>query len=129
MGPHKRGIDYVRLRHKVREERDDQCKEYQYETVELDPFQIYLSDLRKHHVLSREEEQEVAERWCRYKDPDAADKLVASNLRLVVKIALNYRSTYLNILDLVQEGNEGLVRAPEKYDANKGTRFSTYASF
>jgi RNA polymerase sigma-32 factor len=61
-------------------------------------------------------------------DKEAGQKMVLANLRLVVKIARDYHS-YLNILDLIQEGNVGLVRAVGKYDPERGTRFSTYASF
>ena len=61
-------------------------------------------------------------------DKDAGQRMVLANLRLVVKIALDYHS-HLNILDLIQEGNMGLVRAVGKYDPERGTRFSTYASF
>ncbi len=95
----------------------------------FDPLKKYLSEISRHAVLSREEELEIAERAHRYKDSEASQKLVTSNLRLVVKIALEYYNTYLNILDLIQEGNVGLVHAVKKYNPYKGTRFSTYSSF
>ncbi len=95
----------------------------------FDPLKTYLSEISKHAVLSREEETEIAERAHRYKDNEASQKLVTANLRLVVKIALEYYNTYLNILDLIQEGNVGLVHAVKKYNPYKGTRFSTYSSF
>jgi RNA polymerase sigma-32 factor len=94
-----------------------------------DLLKAYLSEIVKHPVLSKEEELELAGRAHRGKDHEAIRKLVISNLRLVVKIALEYHHSYYNILDLVQEGNEGLVRAAWKYDPRKGTRFSTYSSF
>jgi RNA polymerase sigma-32 factor len=97
--------------------------------VPFDPLKKYLSEISRHSVLSREEELEIAERAHRYKDTAASQKLVTSNLRLVVKIALEYYNTYLNILDLIQEGNVGLVHAVKKYNPYKGTRFSTYSSF
>ena len=59
----------------------------------------------------------------------AAQKLTVSNLRIVVKIAMRYYNAYLNILDLIQEGNVGLLHAVKKYNPYKGTKFSTYASF
>ena len=95
----------------------------------LDPFRMYLYEISKHPVLTREEERQIAERINAYKDKEAEQKLVVANLRLVVKIALDYYSYHLNILDLVQEGNVGLLRAVRKYDVGRGTRFSTYASF
>ena len=78
--------------------------------------------------MTREEEREMAQRVRMEGDKDAEQRMVLANLRLVVKIALDYRS-HLNLLDLIQEGNMGLVRAVGKYDPERGTRFSTYASF
>ena len=95
----------------------------------LDPLKKYLAEVSKHPVLSREEELEISTKVYDQKDRDAAQKLVISNLKLVVKIALEYYNTYLNILDLIQEGNVGLLHAVKKYNPYKGTRFSTYASF
>ncbi len=97
--------------------------------VPFDPLKTYLQEISRHPVLSREEEFELAERVYKYKDKEAAQKLVISNLRLVVKIALEYYSAYQNILDLIQEGNVGLLHAVKKYNPYRGTRFSTYASF
>ena len=97
--------------------------------VPFEPLKKYLSEISKHAVLSREEELEIAERVHRYKDNEASQKLVTANLRLVVKIALEYYNSYLNVLDLIQEGNVGLVHAVKKYNPYKGTRFSTYSSF
>jgi len=98
-------------------------------SLPVDPLKKYLSEVSRYQVLTREEEHEVAEKAHRYKDTDSAQKLVVSNLKLVVKIALEYYNSYLNILDLIQEGNVGLVHAVKKYNPYKGTRFSTYASF
>jgi RNA polymerase sigma-32 factor len=95
----------------------------------LDPLKKYLAEVSKHPVLSREEELEISMGVYDRKDREAAQKLVISNLKLVVKIALEYYNTYLNILDLIQEGNVGLLHAVKKYNPYKGTRFSTYASF
>jgi RNA polymerase sigma-32 factor len=94
----------------------------------LGPFSVYLHEVSKHPLMTREEEQEMAQRVRMEGDKEAGQKLVLANLRFVVKIALDYHS-HLNILDLIQEGNIGLVRAVQKYDPERGTRFSTYASF
>jgi RNA polymerase sigma-32 factor len=94
-----------------------------------DPLRTYLAEVSKYPVLSREEEFEVSCKVFDSKDRDAAQKLVISNLKLVVKIALEYYNTYLSVLDLIQEGNVGLLHAVKKYNPYKGTRFSTYASF
>jgi RNA polymerase sigma-32 factor len=94
-----------------------------------DPLRTYLAEVSKYPILSREEEFEVSRQVYENKDRDAAQKLVVSNLKLVVKIALEYYNTYLNVLDLIQEGNVGLLHAVKKFNPYKGTRFSTYASF
>ncbi|MCX5803085.1 MAG: RNA polymerase factor sigma-32 [Proteobacteria bacterium] len=95
----------------------------------FDPLKKYLSEVSKYPILSRNEELRLAMKVYKHKDREAAQKLVISNLRLVVKISLEYYSTYLNILDLIQEGNVGLLHAVKKYNPYKGTKFSTYASF
>jgi RNA polymerase sigma-32 factor len=97
--------------------------------IPYDPLKKYLSEVSRHPVLTREEELEISTRVFKDKDRAAAQKLAISNLKLVVKIALEYYNTYLNILDLIQEGNVGLLHAVKKYNPYKGTKFSTYASF
>jgi RNA polymerase sigma-32 factor len=94
-----------------------------------DPFRLYIREISRHPILTKEEELEVAERIRTAKDKNAEQKLVTGNLRLVVKIALQYSNFESNLLDLVQEGNVGLMRAVQKFDCQRGTRFSTYASF
>jgi len=94
-----------------------------------DPLKKYLSEVSQYPVLTREQELEIATKIYEGKDKAAAQTLVISNLKLVVKIALEYYNTYLNILDLIQEGNVGLLHAVKKYNPYKGTKFSTYASF
>ena len=94
-----------------------------------DPFKTYLAEVSKYPLLTREEEFEISKLIYDDKDRDAAQKLVMSNLKLVVKIALEYYNTYLSVLDLIQEGNVGLLHAVKKFNPYKGTRFSTYASF
>jgi RNA polymerase sigma-32 factor len=98
-------------------------------TETRDPFRMYIHEISKHPILTKEEEMEVAERISVHKDKAAEQKLVTGNLRLVVKIALQYSNFEPNLLDLVQEGNVGLLRAVKKFDFQRGTRFSTYASF
>jgi RNA polymerase sigma-32 factor len=94
-----------------------------------DPLKMYLSEISRYPVLSREDERKVAILIYEKTDRDAAQKLAISNLKLVVKIALEYYNTYLNVLDLIQEGNVGLLHAVKKYNPYMGTKFSTYAAF
>jgi RNA polymerase sigma-32 factor len=99
------------------------------ETSEVrDPFRTYIHEISNYPLMTREEERETARRARMGGDKGAAQKLVVANLRLVVRIALDYHNHH-NILDLIQEGNMGLVRAVRKYDPERGTGFSTYASF
>jgi RNA polymerase sigma-32 factor len=98
--------------------------------VRLDPLQRYLSEISRYKLLTREEERELALRYQEQGDPDAALKLVTSNLRLVVKIALEFQRVWMqNLLDLIQEGNIGLMQAARKFDPYKNVKFSYYASF
>ena len=94
-----------------------------------DPLMKYLHELRKYPVLSPEEQQELAQKFKETGDITIAKRLVTTNLRLVVKIALEYKSAYNNVLDLIQEGNVGLMKAVSNYDPYKGTRLSYYASW
>jgi RNA polymerase sigma-32 factor len=94
-----------------------------------DPLLQYLNELRKYPVLSPEEQQELAQKFKETGDLNLAKRLVTTNLRLVVKIALEYKSAYNNVLDLIQEGNVGLMKAVSNYDPYKGTRLSYYASW
>ena len=94
-----------------------------------DTLKTYIAGVTKYPLLSREEEREVTRVIYEYQDLDAVERLAVSNLRLVVKIAMGYYNTYLNILDLIQEGNVGLLHAVKKYNPYKGTKFSTYAQF
>jgi RNA polymerase sigma-32 factor len=94
-----------------------------------DPLGVYMRDVQRYPLLSREEEHELAVRFFEEDDLEAAKRLVTSNLRLVVKIAYDYRQAYKNILDLVQEGNIGLMQAVKKYDPYKGVKLSSYAAW
>ncbi len=98
--------------------------------AKFDPLQKYLQEISKYPVLSREEEEKIAKAYYETKDPRLAYKLVVSNLRLVVKIALEFQRFWAyNFLDLIQEGNLGLLQAVKKFDPYKGVKFSYYASF
>jgi RNA polymerase sigma-32 factor len=94
-----------------------------------DPFQLYMSKIKQYPTLSREEEHDLAVLYNKTGDREAAFRLVTSNLMLVVKLAFEFRSQFQNMLDLIQEGNYGLMRAVEKFDPFKGTRLSTYSSY
>lgn len=97
--------------------------------VPLDPLQLYLNEVRKYPLLSEQEERELALKYHKEGDVEAAKKLVTSHLRLVVKIAMEYRAAYHNLLDLVGEGNVGLMYAIKKFDPDKGARLAHYASW
>jgi len=93
-----------------------------------DPVRQYLREIGRVPLLSAEEEVELAKRYEKA-EKRAKDKLTESNLRLVVSIAKKYIGRGLSLLDLIQEGNQGLIRAVEKYDWRKGYKFSTYATW
>lgn len=94
-----------------------------------DPLAVYMRDVQRYSLLSKEEEHDLAVRFFEDDDLEAAKQLVTSNLRLVVKIAYDYRQAYKNLLDLVQEGNIGLMQAVRKYDPYKGVKLSSYAAW
>lgn len=93
-----------------------------------DPVRMYLKEIGRTPLLSAEEEIELAQR-IEKGDVEAKNKLIKSNLRLVVSIAKRYVGRGLTFLDLIQEGNQGLMRAVEKYDWRRGYKFSTYATW
>ncbi len=98
--------------------------------VKFDPLQRYLSEISQYRLLTRDEEVALGKRVQEEGDPDAAYQLVTSNLRLVVKIALEFQRVWMqNLLDLIQEGNIGLMQAVKKFDPYKNVKFSYYASF
>ncbi len=94
-----------------------------------DALSRYFSQLREHAPISREEEHELAVRWVEQGDAQAARRLVLANLRLVVKIAMEYRRTWTNVLDLIQEGNVGLLQAVQRFDPYQGVKLSSYAAY
>ena len=93
-----------------------------------DPVRVYLRDIGKYNLLDQERELELAERMA-YGDSNAKKELVNANLRLVVSIAKRYVSRGMFFLDLIQEGNLGLMKAVDKFDYTKGYKFSTYATW
>ena len=93
-----------------------------------DPVRMYLKEIGQVKLLSAEEEVELAKRVAEG-DQEAKNKLTEANLRLVVSIAKKYSGRGLHILDLIQEGNTGLIRAVDKFDWQKGNKFSTYATW
>lgn len=94
-----------------------------------DALQAYMRDVHRYSVLDAESQRELAVRYRESGDVDAARQLVTSNLRLVVKIAYDYRRAYRNVMDLIQEGNIGLMQAVKKYDPYKGVKLSSYAAW
>jgi len=97
----------------------------------MDAIKLYLKDIKKIPLLTREEELEIANRIMKGGpgSKKAREKMIRSNLRLVINIAKRYGYLGLPILDLIEEGNMGLMKAVEKYDPRKGYRFSTYAAW
>jgi RNA polymerase sigma-32 factor len=90
----------------------------------------YLQEISQYELLSREETEELAIRFQETGDPDAAYRLVSSNLRLVVKVAMDFQKYWMqNFMDLIQEGNVGLVQATKKFDPYRGVKFSYYAAY
>ena len=98
--------------------------------IRYDPLQRYLSEISHYKLITREREKELGLRIQEDNDTEAAYELVTSNLRLVVKIALEFQRMWMqNLLDLIQEGNIGLMQAVKKFDPYKNVKFSYYASF
>jgi RNA polymerase primary sigma factor len=93
-----------------------------------DALQLFLNEIRRYPLLSAQEEVELAKR-IEQGDLEAKERMINSNLRLVVSIAKKYQGQELSLLDLIQEGIFGLIRAAEKFDWRKGYKFSTYATF
>ena len=113
------------------EELSDEDLEITAENVDAfadDSVRLYLREIGKIPLLSLEEETELAKKVIEG-DKKAKDKMVEANMRLVVSIAKRYSGRGLDLLDLIQEGNTGLLRAVEKFDPEKGFKFSTYATW
>src|SRR5438874_2727245 len=95
----------------------------------VDALQRYMAEVARHPLLTREQEHELAVKFRETQDPAIAYRLVTANLRLVVKIAHEYRRAAFNLLDLIQEGNVGLMQAVQKYDPYRGVKLSSYAAW
>jgi RNA polymerase primary sigma factor len=132
------GIDVFESVETEEVESDEKAKEKLEREIEIlsklggaestDPVRQYLREIGKVPLLLAEDEVELAKRFEKG-EKRAKDKLTESNLRLVVSIAKKYIGRGLSLLDLIQEGNQGLIRAVEKYDWRKGYKFSTYATW
>lgn len=94
-----------------------------------DLLSYYLAEVRRYPLLDPEQEKELAIRFIESGDAEAAERLVTANLRLVIKIAFQYHRQWANVLDLIQEGNVGLVEALSRYDPYREIRFSSYAQY
>lgn len=94
-----------------------------------DPLDAFLNEIKEYPLLEPEQEKELAEKYQETGDVSVAATLVTSNLRLVVKIAFEYRRAYRNIMDLIQEGNVGLMHAVKKFDPAQGVKLSSYAAW
>ncbi|HJX34928.1 MAG TPA: RNA polymerase factor sigma-32 [Desulfatiglandales bacterium] len=98
--------------------------------VPYDPLQFYLLEIKRYDLLTKDEEVKLAIRVKEHNDQQAAYKLITSNLRLVVKIAMDFHRYWTkSLLDLIQEGNIGLIQAVKKFDPYRGIKFSYYSSF
>ncbi|MCK6591811.1 MAG: RNA polymerase factor sigma-32 [Polyangiaceae bacterium] len=94
-----------------------------------DPLQAYLREVQRHPLLTPEEEKTLTVHYTKTGDVATAARLVTANLRLVVKLAYEYRRAYKNIMDLIQEGNIGLMQAVKRYDPYRGVKLSSYAAW
>ncbi|MEO6602258.1 MAG: RNA polymerase factor sigma-32 [Polyangiaceae bacterium] len=95
----------------------------------FDALQAYMREVQRHPLLSADDEHKLAVQYKSTEDRDVAARLVTANLRLVVKIAYEYRRAYRNMMDLVQEGNIGLMQAVKRYDPYRGVKLSSYAAW
>jgi RNA polymerase sigma-32 factor len=108
-------------------ESDEDASSSKGAVVAVDPLSRYLAEIRRFPLLTREEEAVIARRYIKGKDPEDAYRLVTANLRLVVKIAFEFARATRNALDLIQEGNVGLMEAVKNFDPEHGVRFPSYA--
>jgi RNA polymerase sigma-32 factor len=94
-----------------------------------DALSAYMREVQRHPLLAPEEEHKLAVEYAKTGDVDIAARLVTANLRLVVKLAYEYRRAYRNMMDLVQEGNIGLMQAVKRYDPYRGVKLSSYSAW
>lgn len=115
----------------VEEEKEEKEKGSEYLNKSLpaptDSVKKYMAEISKYPILSREEEYRLAVMYRKKEDLEAAKKLITSNLRFVIKIAYKYRNYGINLMELIQEGNLGLMQAVKKFDPTRGYRLITYA--
>lgn len=111
------------------EELDTELEKESAGLVAVSALQRYLTEIRKFSLMTPEEERKVATKAFEEKDLNARNRLVTANLRLVVKIAMEYRRAYAQILDLIQEGNAGLVQAVNRFNPYRGVKLSTYSAW
>lgn len=97
--------------------------------AKVDPLHVYMREIQRHPLLTPEEEQALSRRYAETGDVKAAARMVTANLRLVVKISFEYRRAYRNIMDLIQEGNIGLMQAVKRFDPYRGVKLSSYAAW
>ncbi len=97
--------------------------------VKIDPLSQFMRKAESFPMLTPKEEKKLFKRYQETGDLEAARRLVSSHLRLVIKIAMEYRNAYYNLLDLIQEGNVGLMTAVKKFNLEKGARLSSYATW
>jgi RNA polymerase sigma-32 factor len=97
--------------------------------VRISGLQLYLREIKKYPLLTREEEYKTAVEAYEHHNVEAKNRLITSNLRLVVKITMEYRRAYAQLLDLIQEGNAGLVQAVNRFNPYKGVKLSTYSAW
>ena len=104
-------------------------KKQEQSLVVSDPLQAYINEVKQYRELTAEEEYSLAVKYGKEGDADAAYKLVTSNLMLVVRIVMKFKREFQNLLDLIQEGNTGLMYAVKKFDPFKGVRLPAYATW
>ncbi len=113
----------------LRSERPGADREEGAALSRTDPLQAYLREVQRHKLLTPDEEKDLTTKFEKSQDPRIAARLVTANLRLVVKLAYEYRRAYKNIMDLIQEGNIGLMQAVKRYDPYRGVKLSSYAAW
>ncbi len=126
--PIEREVNEVASNFVERRRPEDRRKALNRRSTDVDPTRMYLSEIEVSPLLTAEEEVHYS-RLAQKGDNSARDKMIECNLRLVVKIARRYMNRGLPLLDLIEEGNLGLIRAVEKFDPERGFRFSTYATW